>query len=150
MLDRKSYEIQERPKMAINGNLSISTYFVLNKRDRTGKPVQRPFQAVLEEVKRQETEKAKMKQSSNLKRAASTNEPTIEENRSTTTATTTTTTPHPDSLVVPSIVKGKLDENQPNNSIVDPTIHNLLSKVETADSKTVLNRPMRSKACSII
>ena len=56
--------------MVINGNQQITTYFVLNKRDRGGKVVLRPFQAVLEEVKRQETERAKMIQSSNLKSTA--------------------------------------------------------------------------------
>ena len=53
--------------MTVNGNLTISTYFILNKRDRSGKVVPRPFQAVLDEMKRQETETAKLKQSSSLK-----------------------------------------------------------------------------------
>ena len=69
LLERKSYEVQERPKMTINGNLSITTYFVLNKKDRSGKVITRPFQIILEEMKRQDTEKAKMKQSSSLKGA---------------------------------------------------------------------------------
>ena len=53
--------------MAINGNLSITTYFILNKKDRAGKVLPRPFHTVLEEKKRQETEKAKIKQTSSLK-----------------------------------------------------------------------------------
>lgn len=67
LLDRKSYEVQERPKMTINGTMSITTYFILNKKDRSGKGQTRPFQVVLEGMKRQETEEAKMKQSNSLK-----------------------------------------------------------------------------------
>ena len=67
LLERKSYEVQERPKMTINGNVSITTYFILNKKDRAGKVIPRPFQTVLEEMKREDTEKAKMKQTSSLK-----------------------------------------------------------------------------------
>jgi hypothetical protein len=53
--------------MTINGNVSIATYFILNKKDRTGKSFPRPFQIVLDEMKRQETEDAKKKQSNSLK-----------------------------------------------------------------------------------
>ena len=53
--------------MAINGTVPITTYFILNKKDRAGKGQQRPFQAVLEAMKKQETEEAKIKQSANLK-----------------------------------------------------------------------------------
>jgi hypothetical protein len=53
--------------VTINGSVSIATYFILNKKDRAGKAYVRPFQAVLEEMKRQDTEAAKMKQSSSLK-----------------------------------------------------------------------------------
>jgi hypothetical protein len=53
--------------MTINGNVSIATYFILNKKDRTGKVFPRPFQAVLDEMKRQENEDAKKKQSNSLK-----------------------------------------------------------------------------------
>jgi hypothetical protein len=53
--------------MTINGTTTITTYFILNKKDRAGKGQQRPFHAVLEEMKRQETLEAKLKQSSSLK-----------------------------------------------------------------------------------
>jgi len=45
----------------------VATYFILNKKDRSGKIQSRPFQAVLEAMKKQETEEAKLKQSSSLK-----------------------------------------------------------------------------------
>ena len=53
--------------MTINGSVSIATYFILSKKDRTGKAQARPFHAVLEGMKKQETEEAKLKQSSSLK-----------------------------------------------------------------------------------
>ncbi|CAF4317000.1 unnamed protein product, partial [Adineta steineri] len=67
LLDRKLYDVQERPKMAVNTNTSIGTYFVLNKKDRSGKALTRPFQAVLESLKKQDTEDAKKKQTNVLK-----------------------------------------------------------------------------------
>ncbi|CAF0750645.1 unnamed protein product [Adineta ricciae] len=72
-LDRKSYDVQERPKMPINGTVSIATYFILNKKDRSGKAISRPFHAVLEAMKKQETEDAKKKQSNTLKGGISQN-----------------------------------------------------------------------------
>ena len=75
LLDRKTYEVQERPKMTINGTMSITTYFILNKKDRTGKGQIRPFHSVLENMKKQETEEAKLKQSSSLKAGAIQNSP---------------------------------------------------------------------------
>ena len=39
--------------MPISGNITIATYFILNKKDRAGKTLSRPFQAVLDEMKRQ-------------------------------------------------------------------------------------------------
>lgn len=53
--------------MTVNGNVTIATYFILNKKDRGGKVIPRPFQAVLDQMKRQDTEDAKIKQSSSLK-----------------------------------------------------------------------------------
>ena len=53
--------------MTINGTMTIGTYFILNKRDRSGKGQPRPFQVVLDGMKRQETEEAKLKQSNSLK-----------------------------------------------------------------------------------
>jgi hypothetical protein len=53
--------------MTINGTVPITTYFILGKKDRAGKGQQRPFQAVLEAMKKQDTEEAKIKQSANLK-----------------------------------------------------------------------------------
>lgn len=53
--------------MTINGTTTIATYFILNKKDRAGKGQVRPFHAVLEAMKKQETEEAKLKQSSSLK-----------------------------------------------------------------------------------
>lgn len=67
LLDRKIYETQERPKMMSNGSPPLTTYFILNKRDRSGKLQSRPFQQVLEQLKQQEMEEAKTKQSQFLK-----------------------------------------------------------------------------------
>lgn len=47
--------------------MTIPTFFILNKKDRTGKVQTRPFQVVLDTMKKQETEEAKIKQSSSLK-----------------------------------------------------------------------------------
>ena len=55
--------------MNINGTTSIATYFILSKKDRTGKAQVRPFHAILDAMKKQETEEAKLKQSSSLKGA---------------------------------------------------------------------------------
>jgi hypothetical protein len=67
LLDRKGYDVHERPKMTVNGTVPITTYFILGKKDRAGKSQSRPFQAVLEAMKKQETEEAKIKQSTSLK-----------------------------------------------------------------------------------
>jgi hypothetical protein len=67
LLDRKGYDVHERPKMTVNGTVPITTYFILGKKDRAGKAQIRPFQAVLEAMKKQETEEAKIKQSTSLK-----------------------------------------------------------------------------------
>ena len=48
--------------MIISGTTPIKTYFVLNKKDRSGNIQSRPFQQVLEEMKRQEIEEIKAKQ----------------------------------------------------------------------------------------
>ncbi len=53
--------------MTINGSTPITTYFVLNKKDRSGKTQSRLFNDVLEEMKRQESEGTKSKQPTNLK-----------------------------------------------------------------------------------
>jgi hypothetical protein len=45
----------------------MNTYFVLNKKDRSGINQSRPFQVVLREMKRQEIHEAKKKQSKSLK-----------------------------------------------------------------------------------
>ena len=110
LLERKSYEVQERPKMTINGNVSIATYFILNKKDRTGKVAPRPFHAVLEEMKKQETEKAKMKQSSSLKGTnAGTPGTTVTENGN-----------HlaPPALVVPQVPAVPINERPPAPAVV--------------------------------
>jgi hypothetical protein len=45
----------------------MSTYFVLNKKDRSGAMQSRPFQLALKETREQELEEAKIKQRNNLK-----------------------------------------------------------------------------------
>lgn len=66
-MERKSYEAQDRSKTSKESGLSMPTFFVLTKKDRAGKVMTRPFHAILEEMKRQETEEAKLKQSSSIK-----------------------------------------------------------------------------------
>ena len=53
--------------MAINGFTLTNTYFVLNRKDRLGNIQSRPFQIALEEMKRQENEETKVKQSTTVK-----------------------------------------------------------------------------------
>lgn len=50
-----------------NGSTIINTYFVLNKKDRFGNSTKRPFHHVLEQLKKQDLEEAKLRQSSRLK-----------------------------------------------------------------------------------
>jgi len=45
----------------------MNTYFVLNKKDRSGYNQLRPFKVVLQEMKRQEIEEAKKKQLTNFR-----------------------------------------------------------------------------------
>lgn len=61
--------------MIISGATPIKTYFVLNKKDRSGNIQSRPFQQVLEEMKRQEIEEIKAKQLTNLKNEYAQNRP---------------------------------------------------------------------------
>ena len=67
LLDRKIYEIQERSKTLSNGSISMNTYFVLHRKDRLGNRHKRPFHTVLEQLKQQELEEAKQRQSNGLK-----------------------------------------------------------------------------------
>jgi len=75
LLDQKLYEVHERSKTASNNSVPMSTYFVLTKKDRSGVVQSRPFHLVLEQVKRQETKEAKLKQSANLKSGNTQNPP---------------------------------------------------------------------------
>jgi len=53
----------------------MNTYFVLYKKDRLGAPRSRPYHLVLEEMKRQEIEDAKLKQSIYVKHESIRNPP---------------------------------------------------------------------------
>jgi hypothetical protein len=75
LLDHNLYEVQERPKTTITGSLPMNTYFVLYKKDRLGATRSRPYHLVLKEMKRQEIEDAKIKQSTSLKRESIQNPP---------------------------------------------------------------------------
>jgi hypothetical protein len=66
LLDRKLYEFHERSASATDGLTLTNTYFVLNKKDRAGNLQSRPFQIILEQMKRQEKYEAKLKQANSL------------------------------------------------------------------------------------
>ncbi|CAF1038249.1 unnamed protein product [Rotaria magnacalcarata] len=67
LLDRKSYEFEERARATINGSLPSNTFFVLKKKDRSGNIQIRPFHQAYEQMKRQEIEEAKRTQAMMIK-----------------------------------------------------------------------------------
>ena len=150
--------------MTINGSLSITTYFILNKRDRSGKSMQRPFNTVLEEMKRQDTERAKIKQSSSLKggsepnQAAATAPPmvTITENEA-------PRLPAPMRESVQMSVPMKTTESDENGSSLDhrtstvqtrvsndPSVKTFQTINEQNDPTVIFGRQSRSKTCDLL
>ncbi|CAF3538129.1 unnamed protein product [Rotaria sp. Silwood1] len=164
LLERKIYEAQERPKMTINGAITITTYFVLNKKDRSGKVVQRPFQAVLADMKRQDAEDAKLKQSSTLKgiTAKSSNQPIPKENgfiQIPQTQIITNTMPTETNVgETPVITKKNEDPTAQlmQQTLAKPTFDDdqSLKTAETLsehnNSSKFFNRPQRSRACELL
>jgi hypothetical protein len=173
LLERKSYDAQERPKMNINGNLSITTYFILNKRDRVGKAQARPYQLILEEMKREDIEKAKLKQSSSLKSGAVQNlaghtplaPPPVK------IIETSSIQPAPEPVLapiavvtqaMPVLVKQQTldddDDSYPNsrNSVaqarfsMNPSIQTFAINADTRESVPTLGRQSRSKTCQLL
>ncbi|CAF1609506.1 unnamed protein product, partial [Rotaria sordida] len=69
LLDQKLYVFEEHSKMTKNGSLLMNTYFVLNKKDRSENIQIGPFHHVFEEMKRQEIEETKLKQTTIVKSA---------------------------------------------------------------------------------
>ena len=65
LLDPKLYEIQERPNMAISDSTTITTYFILNKKDRSGNIISRSFHPIFALMKQKEIEESKLKPASN-------------------------------------------------------------------------------------
>ena len=160
--------------MQINGNVSIATYFILNKRDRTGKGILRPFHAVLEDMKREETEKAKMKQTSSLKGSneqSQTTAPapllTINESEPMTPAPAPPPPPVPgptparESLEIPISMKptetngndSSLDHRSsfaPTRSSNDPPDKTYPMINEQNDPTAIFGRQSRSKTCELL
>ncbi|CAF3732377.1 unnamed protein product [Rotaria sp. Silwood1] len=164
LLERKIYEAQERPKMTINGAITITTYFVLNKKDRSGKVVQRPFQAVLADMKRQDAEDAKLKQSSTLKgiTAKSSNQPIPKENgfiQIPQTQIITNTMPTETNVEQTPVITKKNEDPTAQlmqQTLAKPTFDDdqSLKTAETLsehnNSSKFFNRPQRSRACELL
>lgn len=154
LLDRKIYEVQECSKLTLNGNASLSTYFVLHKKDRAGNVQQRPFHKVLREITREEAELAKFKQTANTKSAETTN------HVSSTPKTNGVSRPTPPN-------KAKSVESPEIQLIDDNTAHstpNSLSKIkiqqdstvksvehsDTPDTNKSVQRQSHSKTCIVL
>ncbi|CAF1102878.1 unnamed protein product [Rotaria sp. Silwood1] len=164
LLERKIYEAQERPKMTINGAITITTYFVLNKKDRSGKVVSRPFQAVLADMKRQDAEDAKLKQSSTLKgiTAKSSNQPIPKENgfiQIPQTQIITNTMPTETNVEQTPVITKKNEDPTAQlmqQTLAKPTFDDdqSLKTAETLsehnNSSKFFNRPQRSRACELL
>ncbi|CAF3126355.1 unnamed protein product [Rotaria sp. Silwood2] len=164
LLERKTYEVQERPKMTINGAITVTTYFILNKKDRSGKVISRPFQAILADMKRQDAEEAKLKQSSSLKgtTAQNSSQPIPKENgfiQSSQSKNDSNSLPTESNLVqIPTTI----------NKDEDPTTHFMqrsLAKAKLGDEQSLktaetiseqnnasklFSRPQRSRACELL
>jgi len=123
----------------------LNTYFVLNKKDRSGITQSRPFQTVLAEMKRQEIEEAKLKQSANLKRESLQNSSVKENGFSQLTTTTNSKSIKFDEVSSP--VKINNDENVSlhlvQNSLPKPIINN------DQTIKSLQGRP-RSRTCELL
>lgn len=62
LLDRKFYDFDECSQTAINGSPAITTYFVLNKKDRMGIVQTRAFHSVLNQILQQDNSNLERKQ----------------------------------------------------------------------------------------
>ncbi|CAF1080242.1 unnamed protein product [Rotaria sordida] len=164
LLDRKTYDVQERPKMTINGALTVTTYFILNKKDRTGKIIVRPFQAVLIDMKRQDAEEAKIKQSMNLKNASIQNivQPVPKENgiiQPPQTQNDTNFMPiESNTIPTPAIIHKDVDPTAHfvQRSLIKPKLADEQSLkaaesiIEQNNSSKLFHRPHRSRACDLL
>jgi hypothetical protein len=158
--------------MPISGNTSIATYFVLNKKDRTGKVFSRPFQIVFDEMKRQDTEDAKKKQQNSLKGVNEQNLPpsASKENGLVEVPTPAPLPPPPPpapenpTLTGPAVVsapvkivqKEEVTTYLTQSSIIKPTINDeqpmkrseMINELD--DPRKSFNQQSRSRACELL
>jgi len=136
----------------------MNTYFVLNKKDRLGTIQPRPFQLVLAEMKRQEIEEAKLKQTANLKHENLLN-PTRKEN-GLNELSTPINSKSTESEEIPFSVKTNNNENIPldlvQNSLLKPLVNNdqiikpLEHINESSQSVKSLQGQSRSRTCELL
>ncbi|CAF3149719.1 unnamed protein product [Rotaria socialis] len=162
LLERKIYDVQERPKLAINGGLTVPTYFILNKKDRSGKVIQRPFQSILSQMKREETEEAKLKQTNSLKGGLPRNSNSAKAKDSSVVPTTIPESERqlvpPEHNAVPAIVIKSDDTTTQVTQNTTGGSKNLdcqsLQTNETIsepnNSAKIPSRSVRSKACAVL
>ena len=155
LLERKLYEVQERSKMTINDTSSIVTYFILNKKDRYGKFQPRPFHPILQEIKRKETEEAKLKQSNSLMdtNILSSRRLTTKENGVVPSSSTKNDSQLiSNESVAPSITiaddSTSLNQNASIKTLFDD--EGTIDIDEQNDSEKVLHRLTRSRTCELV
>lgn len=159
-MERKVYDVQERPKLAVNGALPMTTFFVLNKRDRNGKLMQRPFITILNEMKKQEAEEAKLKQTNSLKgggRSSSTSKP-----RDSVVGPVPVPEGHEKPAAAenhPPVAVVKIEEPTPpptqetiidGKNFDDQSLQTNETISERNQSTKILGRPIRSRACELL
>ncbi|CAF1069591.1 unnamed protein product [Rotaria magnacalcarata] len=155
LLERKTYDVQERPKMAINGGLTVTTFFILNKKDRNGKVIQRPFQSILKEMKRQETEEAKLKQTNSLKGGLSrpSNSTKAQDNNVVPTTVPASEPPPPPAIAIKSDdTTAKVTKNATleSKNLDCQSLQTNETISELNNSAKIPSRPVRSKACAVL
>ena len=139
--------------MSSNGSSPISTYFILNKRDRSGNLQTRPFHQVLEQFKGQELEEAKMKQSNFLKNGRHDECPSPRENGSISYSKTIESYQQSNmKKITESDRSSSLGYNSFSKSKVSNG-HSTKTNDRSSESQTngkLPNGQMRSRACEIL
>ncbi|CAF5190771.1 unnamed protein product [Rotaria magnacalcarata] len=141
--------------MAINGGLTVTTFFILNKKDRNGKVIQRPFQSILKEMKRQETEEAKLKQTNSLKGGLSrpSNSTKAQDNNVVPTTVPASEPPPPPAIAIKSDdTTAKVTKNATleSKNLDCQSLQTNETISELNNSAKIPSRPVRSKACAVL
>lgn len=155
------YEFQERSASATDGSTLTNTYFVLNKKDRAGNFHSRPFQLILEQMKRRENDEAKAKQAKSLTGSHVEDSLLSKDNGSGSRSTSNATKDAAPASMKPTESEKASKEGDPTSSLV----YNSLTKSKMSNGQSIkttemstefqiadkpVHRQSRSRACTLL